>query len=88
MTIRAAISDSLPMSVLLGTDVPELGQLLHGNPASFHTEGTAYALVTTRAAARRREEELRAQSEPGVGASHLEEQRETMEMMEERRPRK
>ena len=68
LTIRAAISDSLPMSVLLGTNVPEFGQLLHGNPASIHTEGTAHALVTTRTAPRRREE-LRAQSEPGLRRS-------------------
>ena len=87
LTIRAAISDLLPMSVLLGTDVPELGQLLHGNPTTIHTEGTAHTLVTTRAAARRREEELRAQLEPGSGASHLEEQREMVEILEEGRPR-
>ena len=72
LTIRAAISDSLPMSVLLGTDVQELGQLLHGKPVSIHTEGTGRALVTTRAEARRRGK-LRAQSESGAGTSYLEE---------------
>ena len=29
-TVRAAVADCLPVSVLLGTDVPELDNLLHG----------------------------------------------------------
>ena len=29
--VRAAPSETMPVSVLLGTDVPELGQLLHKN---------------------------------------------------------
>ncbi len=32
LTTRAAVSDRLPVSVLLGTDIPELGDLLKVNP--------------------------------------------------------
>ena len=39
MEVRAAVSESLPVSVLLGTDVPELGWLLHSNPLVVHTKG-------------------------------------------------
>ena len=28
--VKAAVSDNLPMGVLLGTDVPKLNDLLHG----------------------------------------------------------
>jgi predicted aspartyl protease len=37
MRVKAAVSDSLPVSVLLGTDVPELGRLLRSNPRTVHT---------------------------------------------------
>ena len=74
MTFRAAISDYLPISVVLGTDVPELGQLLHCNPASIHTKGTVHALITTMSATRR--EESKAQFEIGAGALALEEESE------------
>ena len=33
----AAVSNTLPVSVLLGTDVPELNCLLQSNPSSMHT---------------------------------------------------
>ena len=32
MMVQAAVSDTLPVLVLLGTDVPELGRLLRANP--------------------------------------------------------
>ena len=32
MRVRAAISEELPVAVLLGTDVPKLGRLLSCNP--------------------------------------------------------
>ena len=57
LTVRAAVSKTLPMSVLLGTDVPQLGALLHGNPARIHSQGVEHALITTRAQARKQEEE-------------------------------
>jgi len=51
--MKAAVSDTLPVSVLLGTDVPELGLLLRTNPSTIHTEGVEEALlVTTRAQSR------------------------------------
>ena len=57
LCVKAAVSDGLPVSVLLGTDVPELGQLLQINPMSTHTRGLDHALVLTRAQARRQDEE-------------------------------
>ena len=53
--VRAAVSDTLPVSVLLGTDIPELGRLLRENPSSLHTPGVGEALVVTRTQARVRE---------------------------------
>ena len=35
--VEAAVSDDLPVSVLLGTDVPELGRLLQSNPSIDHS---------------------------------------------------
>ena len=39
MMVQAAVSDTLPVSVLLGADVPELGRLLKANPSMVRTEG-------------------------------------------------
>ena len=39
MEVRAAVSESLPVSVLLGTDAPALDQFLHSNPLAVHTKG-------------------------------------------------
>ena len=63
VTVKAAVFEQLPVSVLLGTDVPELGQLLHSNPITVHTSGIEHALVTTRAQARRLAEEDKQQRE-------------------------
>ena len=49
--VEAAISDTLPMSVLLGTDVPHLYELLEGD-RSMTTEDVF--AVTTRAAEKKR----------------------------------
>ena len=57
MEVKAAVSDSLPVAALLGTDVPQLGALLHANPLAVHTPGMDHALVVTRAQARREAEE-------------------------------
>ena len=58
MKVKAAVSDTLPVSVLLGTDVPELGRLLRANPSTVRTEGVEEALVvTTRAQQRKKETE-------------------------------
>ena len=73
--MRAAVSDSLPVSVLLGTDVPELGQLLQGNHVLYHTVGINQALVTTRAQARQEkvEQKKREHTEQAVKTTQLEE---------------
>ena len=41
------MAEHLPVSVLLGVDVPVLGKLLHKNPSVMHTEGVEEALVVT-----------------------------------------
>ena len=56
LKVKVAVSEELPVSVLLGTDVPELGQLLHSNPITLHTPGFKYALVTTRAQSQQQKE--------------------------------
>ena len=50
--VRTALSNTLPVLVLLGTDVPQLGQLLSVNPLTVHTVGTGEAMIVTRARAR------------------------------------
>ncbi len=52
--VEAAISDALPMAVLLGTDIPELPELLQGGQ-SKKIEGVF--AVTTRAAKKKQQEE-------------------------------
>ena len=54
MEIKAAVSKSLPVSALLGTDAAELGQLLQSNPL---TNGLDHALVTTRSQSKQKAEE-------------------------------
>lgn len=56
--VRAAVSKPLPMSMLLGTDVPQLEQLLRGNPTRIYSQGVKQALVTTRSQTRKEEEEV------------------------------
>lgn len=43
--VQAAVSENLPVSVLLGTDVPELGEMLRVNPSLVQTEGMETVLV-------------------------------------------
>ena len=60
----AAVSNTLPVSVLLGTDVPELNCLLQSNPSSMHTRGVEEALVVmTWAQSKREKMEEKAQAE-------------------------
>ena len=47
VAVEAAVSDTLPMTVLLGTDTPELAELLVGERSKGSEEAFA---VTTRAA--------------------------------------
>ena len=68
--VTAAVADCLPVSVLLGVDVPVLGKLLHGEPEVMHSHGVEEALVvTTRSRTRQeeREELERAQKEAMSG---------------------
>ena len=71
LEVEAAVSDSLPVSVLLGTDVPELGKLLQFNPNVVHSTEVERALVVTRARAREEaeEEEERHAKEQQSGAT-------------------
>ncbi|KAL5515656.1 hypothetical protein EMCRGX_G000854 [Ephydatia muelleri] len=64
--VKAAVSQTLPVSVLLGTDVPELGRLLGVKSPTFGENGRqGVMMVVTRAGARTQEEEeeLRRQKE-------------------------
>ena len=53
--VEAAVSESLPVAVLLGTDVPELYQLLGGEAPESPTEEAM--VVVTRAQARQQQDE-------------------------------
>ena len=66
--VEAAVSEKLPMGVLLGTDVPELSTLL-GTEVRL-TDGNDDVMVVTRAQARRQLEEeiLRREKEIRSGA--------------------
>ena len=58
LKVRAAVSDCLPVSVLLGTDVPELKRLLGGGSRSYDSVSTIReALVVTRAMGRQEQQE-------------------------------
>ena len=66
VSVKAAVSKTLPVSVLLGTDVPELGRLLGVKSSTFGENGRQGAMmVVTRAGTRKQEEEeeLRRQKE-------------------------
>ena len=79
LSVTAVVSKNLPVSVLLGTDVPQLGRLLHATPN--HQEGDQ-ALVVTRAQARkaavaeeeshRKQVESQVQPNPVMGEDELE----------------
>ena len=53
--VKAAVADNLPVSVLLGTDIPQLGKLLQINPSTIHTDGVE---MVVRTCAQVRNEEL------------------------------
>ena len=61
LEVEAAVSPTLPVSVLLGTDVPVLSRWLRGSRAV--TKGKNALMTVTRAGARRMEEEKRKQEE-------------------------
>ena len=68
--VEAAISDTLPMPVLLGTDVPELKALLTGDLKPPAQQTDEALVVMTRAMAKKQEEEeaIQAQKEKESGA--------------------
>ena len=53
--VQAAVSDNLPVSVLLGTDVPKLKKLLRANSNNLQTIGMDAALVMTRSQVKEKE---------------------------------
>ena len=55
--VEAAVSDTLPMSVLLGTDIPELTELLQGKTAQTNAKEQAFMVVTRAAATKKKIEE-------------------------------
>ena len=57
MEMEAAVSDSLLVSVLLGTDTDHLGQLLRSKPRIVRSSGFEQAVVTTPGQARREAKE-------------------------------
>ena len=62
LSVEAAVSKTLPVSVLLGTDVPELVQFVRTNSQNCRNQGEYKALMmVTRAGARKREVEERIQ---------------------------
>ena len=63
LQVEAAVSDTLPVAVLLGTDVPELGDLLGRPVIQKKTPHEGDALVITCAQARRQEEARKHQQE-------------------------
>ncbi len=78
LQVEAAVSETLPVSVLLGTDVPEFGGLLGKEVVRTSATQEADALVvTTRAQARRRVDDedlqLRRQQKSGVRVGPVEE---------------
>ena len=68
--VEAAVSTALPVSVLLGGDVPELKQLIGNNMQSRPTDAEDVMVVVTRAQAKRQLEEeiLRREAEILSGA--------------------
>ena len=54
LSVEAAVSKTLPVSVLLGTDVPELVQFVRTNSQNCRNQGEYKALMmVTRAGARK-----------------------------------
>ena len=57
LTVEAAVSKSLPVSVLLGTDVPELVRFLRTDAKDRNVVGYKALMMVTRAGAKKREAE-------------------------------
>ena len=77
--VEAAISDTLPMSVLLGTDVAELGELLGLDKTKPIPSEDAFVVITRAQSKQRREEERTQQQRElasGVRATPLTEENE------------
>ena len=84
LTVVAAVSETLPTSVLLGTDVPNLRGLLQENPSIRHTAGVeAVYVVRTRGQIRQEEAEdamqLQKEKESGVSTKMVDDVETTAE---------
>ena len=67
--VDAAVSESLPVSVLLGTDVPELTELLKGvTMERAQSEDTLVVMTRARAKREEREETIEREREQLLGA--------------------
>ena len=72
---KAAIAKELPVAALLGTDIPQLGELLQMNTQTRSTNTMNHAMVVTRAQAEREKEEAelqRQQTERSAAAARVE----------------
>ena len=72
---KAAIAKELPVAALLGTDIPQLGELLQMNTQTRSTNIMNHAMVVTRAQAEREKEEAelqRQQTERSAAAARVE----------------
>ena len=84
LTVVAAVSETLPTSVLLGTNVPNLRGLLQENPSIRHTAGVeAVYVVRTRGQTRQEEAEdamqLQKEKESGVSTKMVDDVETTAE---------
>ena len=70
VTVEAAVSETLPQLVLLGTDVPELLSLLKGN------EGGQALMVVTRSQAHKLQQVPQLGQELSNSSSHVEPEQE------------
>ena len=87
--VQTAVCNKLPVTVLLGTDDPELSQIVQSNPRIVHTEGIEKVIVVTRAHKAKEEieelQQLEKDEQSGVHPNLVEE-RSTVVAGEEREP--
>ena len=85
--VKAAVLQSLLVSVLLGTDTAQLEQLLQSNLLALHMSSLEKALVTTRGQSRQQAEEEREQQKcearSGVQPRQVTEDTPTQERLKE-----
>ena len=73
--VRAALPEALPVLVLLGTDIPQLGHLLKANPHTVYTSGVGEAMAAQARESERIQAELqRRQVSSGVPPTPLDDE--------------